>query len=952
VPAVEVRKTVTVLWCDLVADDRPDPEALRLTTARFGERSAAIVKQHGGTLEKPPGAEVVAIFGVPAVHEDDALRAARTAIGLRDALTALDAGLRVRIGLATGEVLAGGSDSLVTGEPVAAARQLAHAAGPGQILLGEPTHALVAHAVSASAPEPLRLDGGRGAATVARLDSVHVEATAFPRRDDTALVGRDRELELLRAAFAEVSGGAGARQVTIVGEAGIGKSRLVRELLAEVAGESTILIGRCPPYGEGITFWPLHELLRQTGLDEHVLEGPTHEVFASVRRFLGELAGERPVVATFDDVHWAEATFLDLIEDLAARLGSARVLLLCLARPELAEARPAWLHAPARTIVLEPLSRDDAEALVFALGAPVAVCARIAEAAEGNPLFAEQLAAITDEHQIGDTMPSSIRSVLHQRLDRLEPEHRALLERAAVAGRSFTLDAVIELTPEPERERVQPGVFALVRTKLVHPDAAAAEGYRFHHALIRDTAYDGIPKRVRADLHERVAAWLESHDGDDAVVGFHLAEAFLYRRELGNEDRDLASRAGGRLAAAGRDAYERADASASISLLERALALLPPGDRGRARLLTQLARARIGAGDLVAAEADLERAIEAARRVGDRATELLAVIERQFARSLRGLGAPGGNARVARELIPELEELGDELVLSRAWVLKADGDNSAGRWSEYSEALEHALAHARRGNAPEHVVRRLAASRAQSLLYGPTPVAEAITRIEELLLEAGSDGSAKAWFYASLAGLLAMQGEFEEARRLSEETIATLEALGQLRNQAEHAYVSANIELLAGDAVAAERHFRTARETLGRFGAPSATMGAMLADVLCTLGRLDEAEALAREALERQTEGHLARRVCSRTALARVLVRRGSLEEAERHARQALALTEAIEFPGLQIAALAAGAEVAEAQGRAADTRRLLEEACDLADAKGNIVMLERLQAALAQPVS
>jgi ATP/maltotriose-dependent transcriptional regulator MalT len=306
---------------------------------------------------------------------------------------------------------------------------------------------------------------------------------------------------------------------------------------------------------------------------------------------------------------------------------------------------------------------------------------------------------------------------------------------------------------------------------------------------------------------------------------------------------------------------------------------------------------------------------------------------------------------LAREVIPELEQLADDVVLVRAWQLKSGGDYSACRWREYEESLEQALVHARRANASPPRIGRLYAQLAQAMLYGPTRIPEAITRIEEMLQAAGSDRALRVWFDAILAGLRAMRGEFEEARRLSAEAVATLEALGQRRNQAEHAYISANIELLAGDPEAAEREFRTSREALDAYGAPSATMGAMLADVLCTLGRLDEAEALAREAADAGAQDHLVKRVVSRTALARVLARRDELDEAARLAGEALALTDDVEFPSLRVMALTAAAEVAEADGRAANARGLLEQAREILEAKGNLVMLERLEAALTSPV-
>ena len=522
-PSLAGRKVVTVLFCDVIASselgDRLDPESLRLVTSRYFERAAALVEGHGGTIEQFIGDELMAVFGVPLVHEDDALRAVRAAAELLESAVSLEAelesgsSLEVRIGINTGEVVAaepGAGQRFVTGDGVAVGKRLEEAAAPGEILLGSETHALVEHAVVASPLEPLKARGKRPEVTVFRLESVDTAATAIPRTDDGPFVGRESELDRLRALYAGVAGGGGTRLVTLAGEPGIGKSRLARAFLAEFADDATVLVGRCPPYGEGATFRPLRELLRQVGRDEGMLEGRSHEVFAAVRHVFEELASERPVIAAFDDVHWAEPTFLDFVEYLAGRLGAAPVLLLCLTRPQLAELRPAWLQQPAVALTLEPLSEVESESLLAALGTPPSARPRIAVAAEGNPLFVEQLAAIADEYGAATEMPVSIRGVLHERLDRLERQERSVLERAAVTGRSFSLEAVLDLTPEEERESVQARLLALVRKRFVRLDTTAPdEGFRFHHALIRDAAYDGIPKRTRAELHERAAARLE-----------------------------------------------------------------------------------------------------------------------------------------------------------------------------------------------------------------------------------------------------------------------------------------------------------------------------------------------------------------------------------------------------------------------------------------------------------
>jgi class 3 adenylate cyclase len=332
--AAEGRKTVTVLFCDVVSytelGARLDPESLRLVMSSYFEQAAAVLEQHGGTVEKFIGDEVMAVFGVPVVREDDALRAVRAAVALRDCAAAFETPidpelrLQVRIGVNTGEVVAGGSAAgygFVTGDAVNVGKRLEASAAPDEILLGLETHVLVAHAVESSALEPLTLKGKHDPLVAYRLISVLADATAIPRRDDAPFVGRAPELDRLRTLFAAVEEGRLARQVVVAGEPGIGKSRLAREFLREVAGEATVLIGRCPPYGEGITFWPLRDVFRQSGRDDGELVGASHDVFAAGRRLIEELARERPVVVVFDDVHWAEPTFLDFIEYLAARLG-------------------------------------------------------------------------------------------------------------------------------------------------------------------------------------------------------------------------------------------------------------------------------------------------------------------------------------------------------------------------------------------------------------------------------------------------------------------------------------------------------------------------------------------------------------------------------------------------------------------------------------------------------
>ena len=597
---IEGRKTVTVLFCDLVAytelAGRLDPEALRHLMLRFFERAAAVIEGHGGTVEKFVGDEVMAVFGVPVVHEDDALRAVRAALAVHECVAELDAEsevhLEVRTGINTGEVVTGDPSAghgFVSGDAVAVGKRLEQAAAPGEIVLGESTYRLVEHAVRATRLEPLRLKGKTEEATAFRLESVDPAATAIPRRDDTRFVGQERELERLHSAYREATS-SGVRLVTIVGDSGIGKSRLAREFLRWLEGQASVVVATCPPYGEGTTFSPIREAFRRAGRDDDVLEGSSYEVFAATRSLFEELARDQPLVAVFDDVHWADDALLDLIEHLSVRLAAAPVLILCLARPELAERRPQWLSRADGTLTLEALSDLHAHGLLEALDAPAAVRERIAELAEGNPLFIEQLAAFACEEGEDATetvrLGGSIRGVLHARLDRLDLEERAVLERAAVIGRTFSLDAVLQLIPQSERERAQARVFELVRRGLVRPDVGLAEdGFRFRHALIREAVYEAMPKAVRADLHETVAAQLDDAGAEPAVVGFHLEHTCLLRRELGVRETELAKRCGRLLRLAAEETLSRTDAPATISLLERARALLPPapvaGNRNR-----------------------------------------------------------------------------------------------------------------------------------------------------------------------------------------------------------------------------------------------------------------------------------------------------------------------------------------------------------------------------------
>ena len=605
--AGEQRKTVTVLFSDVTGStalgERLDPESLRAVMARYFELARTVVERHGGSVEKFIGDAVMAVFGVPVLHEDDALRAVRAAAELRDGLATLNdsltrdygTSLALRIGVNTGEVVTGTAERLATGDAVNLAARLQQAARPGDILLGPETEILVRGSAAVEALEPLELKGKAARVGAFRLESV--ASTSPPPRFSPAMVGRARELERLRAAMAQAVTDGSCQLFTVLGAAGVGKSRLSSEFLDGLTG-TTVVRGTCLSYGEGITYWPVVEILKQLlgrtpgrrlaelGLDrraslalqallgEAADQTSGEEIAWAVRRLLETEAERAPLVVVLDDIHWGEDAFLDLVDHVADLSRDAAILLLCMGRPELLDRRPNWGGGKlnATTVLLEPLAADDAEALVGALLAGAAVGdglrARILEAAEGNPLFVLEMAGLVrDSPGAAVSVPPTIQALLAARLDQLDPTERGVLERGSVEGRVFHRGAVQALSPS--EAELGPPLTALVRRELVRPDRAQLPGedaYRFRHLLIRDAAYDALPKSTRADLHERFATWIGEHSEGlveaDEVVGYHLEQAYRYRAELGpagKQGRAVADRAAERLAAAGRRAIARSD---------------------------------------------------------------------------------------------------------------------------------------------------------------------------------------------------------------------------------------------------------------------------------------------------------------------------------------------------------------------------------------------------------
>jgi class 3 adenylate cyclase/tetratricopeptide (TPR) repeat protein len=983
--AREVRKTVTILFCDLVHStglaEGIDPETYRRVQSRYFDEMRGVVERHGGTVEKFIGDEVMAVFGVPAVHEDDALRAVRAAREMLDRLKALNeelqpawgVRLQARIGVNTGEVMAGDAaqgGSFVAGEPVIVAKRLEQAAGPGQILIGKTTFPLVEHAVKAGPLERIPVKGKHEDVGRRRVDEVDHAAPSLARRLDVPIVGREEELRLLHQAFEQAVDESSCRLFTVLGPAGIGKSRLARELASSLAGRATSAVGRCLPYGEGITFWPLTEILGAVGDEDALGEalgderdvvlqmlrgatgaseaaGSSEETFWAVRRAFEALARQRPLVVCFEDLHWAEPTLLDLVEYVVGWSRDAPILVLCLARPELVERRPTLIapQANADALALEPLSDDETDALLVHLETelPAPVRERIGAAAEGNPLFVEQMAAMAAERNgEGFVVPPSIHALLVQRLDRLSADERAVVQCAAVIGRDFSLPAVGSLSADEQRGSLSGHLLALVRKGFVRPDPGRPEPedrFSFNHVLIRDTAYEAMPKELRAELHERLADWVEADTARelDEVVGYHLEQAYRARADIGPRDehaRSLAARAGILLGSAGRRALGRYDVPAAVALLERAAELLAEDPERRPPILIDLGLALRAGGRLEEADMMFAQAEEAVSEH----VRCRAALERS---SMRMFVDPSVEAeellRVARAAADVFEAAGDDLGLARAWIHAAEAHWLRCRCAEMEEVLERALVHAERAGARREISSILGLMTPVALV-GPRPVDDAIQRCIEIR-DRGGGILAEAHANFVLAVLEAMEGRTQEARQLYVHTAQTLEDAGLMALLASLRMYPGMVELLAGDFEAAERELRLGYDGLAAVGhrAFLSTTAAFLAKPLYQLGRFDEAMGLTLASEEAASRDDIASQVIWRGTRAKVLARRGEAEAAERLAREAVDLSRETDLVNTRADALVDLAETMRLLGRDDEAAPALEEALQLYEAKGNV---------------
>ena len=893
-PAAE-RRLVTVLAATPPVDD--DPETLRRRLDEVLATAQDVLARYDGALERFGPEGLVAVFGGETPRDDDALRAVRAA-----------AELGLPAGIATGESVDG------AGSVFMRAAELARGGG---VQADERTRALVQH----------------------------------ERRLDAPLVGRTAELRRLCAAFDDAITERRCRVVTVLGEPGIGKTRLGRELVESLADSAHALVGRCVSYGKGLTFLPLIDALRDldvsatlasdpdgelasarlAALDSATDAGTVGESYWAVRRLLEALARTRPVLLLLDDVHWAEPALLDLVDYLGERITDAPLLLVNLARPELA--RPAGDQ-----IALGPLSDEEARELVARVAElDEETLERVVALAEGNALYAEQLASFAAEG--GEGLPPTLEAVLAGRLGRLAHSERAVLQRAAVVGREFSRGIVAALSEEP----VDGALSSLSRRSFVHPAGAAErgdDGYRFHHVLLRDAAYATLTKSDRATLHERTAAWLDRDGfGDDALVGYHLEQAALYRRELGEDADELATAAGGRLGEAGMRVFRTNDVAAAVGLLGRAVALLPSGT-SRAELQWERAIALRLCDRPDEADAALASAARDATAARSKSIQARVECERAYVRLSAGdLSLDEAVGTLVREMA-HLQAAADTRGLGRAEISLGSVHWLACRYEEFAAAAERAEQHyAAAGFSPSRCI----AIQAEALYYGAMPVADALLRCSDLL-ERSPDRAAEAAVTSVLGGLRALEGRADDGRMLLAQARSLYEEVGnQSALLTTWSSLFTDVESIAGNHAAAEAEARSSVEALQITGGPAyaSTRAVQLADLLLDRGHTDAAEPWVELAEKAALASDVLVQFWWRTARARILARRGELEEAEKICRDAVAISTLTDATCHRARAHAAFAEVlalaakqAPARAEAGAARKLLRE-------KGATALLE-----------
>lgn len=974
------RKTVVIFFCDLVGStslgEELDPEALRgIMDAYFG-MVAGVVAEHGGAIEKYIGDAVMAVFGVPLGHEDDCLRALRTAADIKTQLTELNGRLesvhgirlRVRTGIHCGEVVVSyrsDGDFVVTGDPVNTAARLEQGAAPDECLVSEPVRFMAKHAASFEPVAPLHAKGKAEPLRAWRLDAL-ISPGNLKAATQAPMVGRHAQLSALRAAHTALA--SGTRFVTVRGAAGIGKTRLVQEFSSSTRGIE-VLIGRCTSYGRGAALSPIAEMLHQIGgtswedevgmLLRSSADGPIvtntlaiatgrtpgttseMEVAWAVRRVLEE-AG-RKVVIVWEDFHLAEPSLLDLVGTVADQLRRA-VLFIVVTRSE----TPAIESRPDNeTILLTPLNFAESVDLATSLQPDVVahssqhstLLEEVARISEGVPMYVEQLLATVGQvpHGAGPQVPISIQAMLESQLDCLDITERALLHRAAVIGRDFWFDCLGAIEPEHDRDRLDATLGRLRERKIVAESEHSREDwetYRFSQPLMREATYRSSPKARRVSWHQAVAEWLSlasNAPGCTAVVGDHLASAADLLEEIRGDTGtvlDLRAKSGERFAAAARETASRGDMAGTLPLLERAGELLPVESPLRHEVWLRIADCHFHLTGPGAARAALDAV--SGQVPADPHWSMLAKVQQDI---LNVQSDPSCRDRVtetAQTALAYFRRMGDALGECRAHQLQAYLHAVSGQRREAVTSLR-AAAQCAQKSGDESAALQMLANCCEMEVWSETPVAEAIARCNTVLTSACGDRVRALSAMASLSVLRAFAGDFAAARATSRAARQIAADLRLRRAEAALALHAGLAELYAGDYAAAATvtasgisYFQQIQDEL-----PTHTLILLLARIQIEAGHVDEGGRIATELVGRATGMSPASQLVTRQIRARALASDGdlitALDMAEACVTEA-GLTDDLVGRGDALLDLAEIAYLADQRSYAADRARAAAE--------------------------